>query len=574
MDGQIIISHCGGKSAEVDDSNERALIDDQFKDDNPVRCMLNNWQYKQPIVMIMGSKCPTSPTKMPHRYQVLDWFMITHAWTEPDPFSGHVRFKYRFEKVGLQESSWWAPQGMPGKNEEYLPAVAIEERECATCNKKSPRIYEEGFLCIHSTCQQFWKLDGQSAAHNLHYTQQFLRARHPVPPNYVVPSPLAPSIDGLLLDRNAELGNAHRDFWKGIVCPACGNCCARTSWKGWVCTCGYSREVGFHVTYTASQLREPHRDRYVGAPIPAINNRYNIPVKVETNGATTIVRYDLGPAVGTVIHVQNSDELNKKLGMDELLQRYQDPELPFKRGQVTTMCGTSYTRNFALNCGAAYHYVVDQDTVKMEDAPVVVQNVLSMLNEQVGKLCPGHRDFNEVLSLAYLEDMRMNYHTDDEVGLGPVVASLSLGAPARMGFRFRAGWKQNKLCHFPGLDVDDVKSGIPQFSVTLNHGDLLIMDGAGIQRYWEHSLTRVEGLFRIAATGRYIDPDTHEAASRPFGPTPAQRMAITSPKSETTVPTGEAQSTYMEDFFTHLHSIPKKEKSRRKSAVPTASATS
>lgn len=48
--------HSGGKSAEVDDSNERALIDDQFKDDNPVRCMLNNWQYKQPIVMIMGKK--------------------------------------------------------------------------------------------------------------------------------------------------------------------------------------------------------------------------------------------------------------------------------------------------------------------------------------------------------------------------------------------------------------------------------------------------------------------------------------------------------------------------------------
>ncbi len=53
-------------------------------------------------------------------------------------------------------------------------------------------------------------------------------------------------------------------------------------------------------------------------------------------------------------------------------------------------------------------------------------------------------DFNEVLSVAYMEDMRMSYHSDDEVGLRDLVASLSMGAPARMSFRHR-GTKDRRL---------------------------------------------------------------------------------------------------------------------------------
>ena len=46
-------------------------------------------------------------------------------------------------------------------------------------------------------------------------------------------------------------------------------------------------------------------------------------------------------------------------------------------------------------------------------------------------------EFNQVLSVAYMEGMGMNYHSDGEVGLNDVVASLSLGSPARMSFRLR-----------------------------------------------------------------------------------------------------------------------------------------
>ena len=46
-------------------------------------------------------------------------------------------------------------------------------------------------------------------------------------------------------------------------------------------------------------------------------------------------------------------------------------------------------------------------------------------------------EFNQVLSVAYMEGMGMNYHSDGEDGLNDTVASLSLGSPAKMSFRLR-----------------------------------------------------------------------------------------------------------------------------------------
>ena len=43
--------------------------------------------------------------------------------------------------------------------------------------------------------------------------------------------------------------------------------------------------------------------------------------------------------------------------------------------------------------------------------------------------------FNELLTAAYMEKQSMGFHTDGERGLGPIVASLSMGSPAIMKFR-------------------------------------------------------------------------------------------------------------------------------------------
>jgi hypothetical protein len=48
----------------------------------------------------------------------------------------------------------------------------------------------------------------------------------------------------------------------------------------------------------------------------------------------------------------------------------------------------------------------------------------------------------------------------------------------------------------------------------LGHGDVVVMHGAGVQRYYEHAVEHA-GKLRFALTCRYIDPGGLEEADRP-----------------------------------------------------------
>lgn len=50
-----------------------------------------------------------SPSKLPHYYNVLDYFHITDVWCEK--YNGVSRWMVRLEKINLNEISWWSPQG-------------------------------------------------------------------------------------------------------------------------------------------------------------------------------------------------------------------------------------------------------------------------------------------------------------------------------------------------------------------------------------------------------------------------------------------------------------------------------
>lgn len=68
----------------------------------------------------------------------------------------------------------------------------------------------------------------------------------------------------------------------------------------------------------------------------------------------------------------------------------------------------------------------------------------------------------------------MSDHSDGEKDLGPVVAALSLGAPAAMSFRpVPTKWSGN------------TKKPPNDIGLALYHGDILIMDGADIQEYYQ-----------------------------------------------------------------------------------------
>ncbi|GJJ06387.1 hypothetical protein Clacol_000578 [Clathrus columnatus] len=108
-------------------------------------------------------------------------------------------------------------------------------------------------------------------------------------------------------------------------------------------------------------------------------------------------------------------------------------------------------------------------------------------------------DFNEVLSAAYMEEQKMEYHSDGEKDLGPIVASLSLGSPAIMKFRP----VPSKWMPTDGQMKEGRKTPPVIIELTLRHGDALVMEGAEIQEYYQHAVHPCG--FRIAATARRVN---------------------------------------------------------------------
>lgn len=167
-------------------------------------------------------------------------------------------------------------------------------------------------------------------------------------------------------------------------------------------------------------------------------------------------------------------------------------------------------------------------------------------------------EFNEVLALGYFELQKIKYHDDGETGLGPTIATLSLGAPGTMRIRMKArhynfvSSATGEYDHEPPLpgcsqyearlalqpELDALKLSDPiayrarlktvrkelalkysgqakeVLKMELGHGDIVVMHGADVQKYYEHSVEHA-GKLRFALTCRYIDPDSLKEADKP-----------------------------------------------------------
>lgn len=74
-------------------------------------------------------------------------------------------------------------------------------------------------------------------------------------------------------------------------------------------------------------------------------------------------------------------------------------------------------------------------TLPFDQCPPCVLRALELISARAAIMMGERPTFNELLSAAYMEKQSMGFHTDGERGLGPVVASLSMGSPAIMKFR-------------------------------------------------------------------------------------------------------------------------------------------
>jgi hypothetical protein len=183
-----------------------------------------------------------------------------------------------------------------------------------------------------------------------------------------------------------------------------------------------------------------------------------------------------------------------------------------------------------------------------------------LLTEETGNVIEEVGDIwnNEVLVLGYFEEQKINYHDDGEFGLGPTIATLSLGAPGTMRIRMKMrrlhgissavgmydgappipGCKQYEARLAIQPSLDELKASDPKaytakrkqtpkdlkldckgiardvLTMQLGHGDIVIMHGADVQKYHEHAVEH-SGKLRFALTCRYIDPESLKPADKP-----------------------------------------------------------
>ncbi|KAJ3283271.1 hypothetical protein HDU79_009203 [Rhizoclosmatium sp. JEL0117] len=148
---------------------------------------------------------------------------------------------------------------------------------------------------------------------------------------------------------------------------------------------------------------------------------------------TTVYYLPLGG--GKVYHIRNP--FMGKSGFtiaDQILESFLDAkQLPLSRRTFLVHKLSGFlSQQFSFNVGKAYRYASDQPASRFEDAPSPVQSAFQHLQNLIPNL-----HINELLILGYLKGQKMNFHTDDEMGLGPTVVSWSFGSPAQMWFRER-----------------------------------------------------------------------------------------------------------------------------------------
>ncbi|KAJ7786961.1 hypothetical protein B0H14DRAFT_2956129 [Mycena olivaceomarginata] len=308
---------------------------------------------------------------------------------------------------------------------------------CGGCDNPSPHIYRIGWMCLNPDCPQFWT---GARPEGLEYISDFLQLRE---------SPVFPSdFDARLVpeDHIPVAVAASFQLMRGWHCNRCGRASSRADWGKYECFHCHDTHPILGGVHTAAALQSVgpvtrgYSDRdFILAPDSGITKlalkRYS-----HSNDWGFCQSFALPDNRGTIHHIRGSDSLNYLA--NHLLENYQiqafNGSLKLRRYplKVCAPHGTFLSNFFSHNSGEAYHYVAGNgQTIPLNDAPSAVGDAHHLIESRVavalGQLCI----FNEVLSVAYLDAQSMAFHSDNEIGLGPVVAGLSLGSPATMAFK-------------------------------------------------------------------------------------------------------------------------------------------
>ena len=274
--------------------------------------------------------------KLPYKYNILAYFRVSDLWYEK--VDGKACARVRYEKADLAEKSWWAAK-------DSLDPLPLNQRDfqtrpetpmCSRCSKPSPRIYNEGWMCLQPGCKQFWMIGKSSPPSDLTYHPTFLNFRLPPDESLLPHFSLVPDLLSTLPESISDY-TFSRITWKGIVCPRCRKCISRKFWDGWRCTdpisngdstCPFEKKLNM----PSVSLRSVVHDLELGAIKRASAPGPNCLQPVVEFSRTYLKHTYHIEGVGSVTHfLASRDVLSRQNGPNDLFRQLQTTDLGLRR---------------------------------------------------------------------------------------------------------------------------------------------------------------------------------------------------------------------------------------------------
>ncbi|KAK5170567.1 uncharacterized protein LTR77_005155 [Saxophila tyrrhenica] len=407
--------------------------------------------------------------------------------------------------------------------------------------------------------------------------------------------------------------NIRRVNTRGICCPKCGRCSPRRFFKGWVCensACDFRlfpqhRPVAPHMLHTPWD-NAPTLLRNGAATLEPEKGTRGVNISIKYASGYKIATYTFDGIDGCFVHAAATQPVLREegTGPDAMFAAIQQVDMGLERrvfavkknskgqdalknaAQVKKAAvsalptppgddepeeadeevagptnGEAYVFEdgdlmtaFSMNYGMPYKFVATGASKPFSEAPWPVIECRRRLNwaQRAFLEKDAHEDLNEELIFTYFEGQKIEYHDDGEEGLGPRIATLSLGGRAKMHLRMKQkhfngcsktgifteeeplaggvfGPDMDAKRHAAWEELQQLKSNGPAYTkrrkelpkelglvgkgsqkvapdlvtVTLSHGDIILMEGYDIQRYLEHKVVPADCL-RFALTCRTV----------------------------------------------------------------------
>ncbi|KAJ7486547.1 hypothetical protein FB451DRAFT_1362886 [Mycena latifolia] len=485
----------------------------QRAEDLSIRALIETHRRDQPLVLLIDDRYGLFPFELASRgvYRaVLGFYNIVNLWAEYEPADSHpsgrvVHYKCAFqlcedqvfEHADIVAGGAMVVEGISGRP--LKPDNLCFP--CGTCSKKSPRVYQHAWACLYPACPAFWMASGRSLPDQLAHNPDFLSVIdfQPLPFAYrdaLLPEPpvLSPK-DGITTTYK---------YSRGWHCRKCGLLSCRSAWDQYQCpNCKDTHAIVGNVRPARSlmSIRIPISDKFVDSVVDP-RSGFSATSMARVRPAGTKLLYC---PTGSVSQGQNRPYTNEPAG-----KRRRGPDIRgvpaagFRRNiTLPSMAseklrGPLLTNYFSQNCTSTLEKLITyvlplnafqsgltiaqyiggtDNTVPFDRAlPAVIQArelIEKRILEALG--LPTNSTKSSDLSAAYMEQQKMTFHSDSERGLGPVVAGLSMGSPALMHFRL--------LSKYAPRDEQRANT----MTVVLRHGDVLVMEGAGVQDFYEYA---------------------------------------------------------------------------------------